>query len=232
MPRRGNEERRHVARELHDSVGQILAAINMKSSFVQAESHRLSPETARRVADNIPLTDEAMKQVRTISHLLHPPLLDEAGLASALRCYIDGFSERSQIEVTLEIPATFSGLSEEMELSIFRVVQECLTNIHRHAGSPTAAIRITQNEACLRIEIEDAGKGIPPERESLLGLSAHTGVGLRGMRERLRQLGGTLQIQSIGHGTQVIATLPVAPTPVVPPPEVDGAGLRRRLMAR
>ena len=192
----------------------------MNSSFVQAESPRLSPETARRLADNISLTDEAMKQVRTISHLLHPPLLDEAGLASALRCYIDGFSERSQIEVALEIPATLSGLSEEMELSIFRVVQECLTNIHRHAGSPTAAIRITQNEACLRIEIEDAGKGIPPERESLLGLSAHTGVGLRGMRERLRQLGGTLQIQSIGHGTQVIATLPVARPPVVAPPEV------------
>jgi len=219
-----DEERRHVARELHDSVGQILTAISINSSFVQTESYRLSPETARRVADNISLTDEAMKQVRTISHLLHPPLLDEAGLASALRCYIDGFSERSRIEVTLKIPETFSGLSKDMELSIFRVVQECLTNIHRHAGSPTAAIRITQDEACLRVEIEDAGKGIPPERESLLRLSAHTGVGLRGMRERLRQLGGTLQIQSIGHGTQVIATLPVARTPVAPPPEGDDTG--------
>jgi len=219
-----DEERRHVARELHDSVGQILAAISMNSSFVQAESHRLSPETARRVADNISLTDDAIKQVRTISHLLHPPLLDEAGLASALRCYIDGFSERSKIEVTLEIPERFSGLSKEMELSVFRVVQECLTNIHRHAGSPTAAIRITQDEACLRVEIEDAGKGIPPEKESLLRLSAHTGVGLRGMQERLCQLGGTLQIQSNGHGTQVVATLPVARTPIVPPPEVDGTG--------
>ena len=219
-----DEERRHVARELHDSVGQILAAISMNSSFVQAESHRLSPETARRVADNISLTDDAIKQVRTISHLLHPPLLDEAGLASALRCYIDGFSERSKIEVTLEIPERFSGLSKEMELSVFRVVQECLTNIHRHAGSPTAAIRITQDEACLRVEIEDAGKGIPPEKESLLRLSAHTGVGLRGMQERLRQLGGTLQIQSNGHGTEVIAILPVARTPIVPPPEVDGTG--------
>ena len=151
-------------------------------------------------------------------------MLDEAGLASALRCYIDGFSERSKIDVTLEVPETFSGLSKEMELSIFRVVQECLTNIHRHAGSPTAAIRITQDEACLRVEIEDAGRGIPPEKESLLILSAHTGVGLRGMQERLRQLGGTLQIQSNGHGTQVIATLPVARTPIVPPLEVDGTG--------
>jgi hypothetical protein len=111
-----------------------------------------------------------------------------------------------------------------MELSVFRVVQECLTNVHRHAESPTAAIRITQDEACLRVEIEDAGKGIPPERRSLFRLSAHTGVGLRGMRERLRQLGGTLQIQSNGHGTHVIATLPVARTPAVPPPKAVGRG--------
>jgi len=204
-----DEERRHVARELHDSVGQILAAISMNSSFVQAESHRLSPETARRVAENVSFTDEAIKQVRTISYLLHPPLLDEAGLASALRCYIDGFSERSKIEVTLEIPQTFAGLSKEMELSIFRVVQECLTNIHRHAGSPTAGIRIVQDEACLRVEIEDRGKGIPAEKESVFGSAAHSGVGLRGMRERLRQFGGTLQIQSNGEGTRVTAMLPV-----------------------
>jgi len=198
-----------AARELHDSVGQILAAISMNSSFVQAESHRLSPETARRVAENVSFTDEAIKQVRTISYLLHPPLLDEAGLASALRCYIDGFSERSKIEVTLEIPQTFAGLSKEMELSIFRVVQECLTNIHRHAGSPTAGIRIVQDEACLRVEIEDRGKGIPAEKESVFGSAAHSGVGLRGMRERLRQFGGTLQIQSNGEGTRVTAMLPV-----------------------
>jgi signal transduction histidine kinase len=136
---------------------------------------------------------------------------------------VEGFSERSKIVAKLDIPQSFTGLSKEMELSIFRVVQECLTNIHRHAGSPTAAIRITQDDACLRVEIEDAGKGIPPEKESLFILSAHTGVGLRGMRERLRQLGGTLQIQSNGHGTQVIATLPVTRTPVVAPPEVVGS---------
>src|SRR6202035_3512536 len=99
---------------------------------------------------------------------------------------------------------------------IFRVVQECLTNIHRHAGSPTAAIRIAQDGAYLRVEIEDAGKGIPPEKQSLFRLSARTGVGLRGMRERLRQLGGTLQIQSNGHGTQVIEILPVVRTEAVP----------------
>jgi len=219
-----DEERRRIARELHDSVGQLLAAVSMNSALVEAESHKLSPEAAKRVHENAAMVEEATKEIRTISHLLHPPLLDEAGLASALHCYVEGFSERSRIVAKLDIPQSFEGLSKEMELCIFRVVQECLTNIHRHAGSPTAAIRITQDGAYLRVEIEDAGKGIPPEKQSLFRLSARTGVGLRGMRERLRQLGGTLQIQSNGHGTQVIATLPVARTPVVAPPEVVGSG--------
>jgi signal transduction histidine kinase len=204
-----DEERRSIARELHDSVGQLLAAIGMNSAFVEAESHKLSPEAAKRVSENAALITEASKQIRTISHLLHPPLLDEAGLASALQCYVEGFSERSKINARLDIPQVFAGLSKEMELSIFRMVQECLTNIHRHAGSSTAAIRITQDEACLRVEIEDAGKGIPPAKEAALGSSAQEGVGLRGMRERLRRLAGTLQIQSNGTGTRVIAILPV-----------------------
>ena len=108
----------------------------------------------------LPMVEEASRQIRTISHLLHPPLLDEAGLASALHWYVEGFSERSKIDAKLDIPESLEGLSKETELSIFRVVQECLTNIHRHAGSPTAAIRIAKDEACLRVEIEDAGKGI------------------------------------------------------------------------
>jgi signal transduction histidine kinase len=135
-------------------------------------------------------------------------LLDEAGLASALRWYVDGFSERSKIDAKLDIPESFEGLSKEMELSVFRVVQECLTNIHRHADSPTAAIRIAQDEACLRVEIEDAGKGIPPDKRSGVKALGHTGVGLRGMQERLRLLGGTLQIQSNDRGTRVTAILP------------------------
>jgi signal transduction histidine kinase len=204
-----DEERRHIARELHDSVGQLLAAISMNSAVVEAESHKLSPDAAKRLSENAAMVGEASKQIRTISHLLHPPLLDEAGLASALRWYVEGFSERSKIDAKLDIPRDFAGLSKEMELAIFRVVQECLTNIHRHAGSPTAGIRIIQGDACLRVEIEDAGKGIPPEKESIFGSSAQTGVGLRGMRERLRQSGGTLQIQSNGHGTRVTAILPV-----------------------
>jgi signal transduction histidine kinase len=211
-----DEERRRIARELHDSVGQLLAAVSMNSAFVAAESHKLSPDAAKRLSENAVMVAEASKEIRTISHLLHPPLLDEAGLASALRWYVEGFSERSKIDAKLDIPQGFAGLSKEMELSIFRVVQECLTNIHRHASSPTAGIRVTQDEACLRVEIEDAGKGIPPEKESAFVLSARAGVGLRGMRERLRQLGGTLQIQSNGHGTRVTAILPAPRMASVP----------------
>ncbi|HEY3974949.1 MAG TPA: response regulator [Candidatus Sulfotelmatobacter sp.] len=211
-----DEERRRIARELHDSVGQLLAAISMNSASVEAESHKLSPNVARRVAENAAMVQEASKQIRIISHLLHPPLLDETGLASALRWYVEGFSERSKIDTKLDIPQAFEDLSKEMELSIFRVVQECLTNIHRHAGSPTAGIRITQDKACVRIEIEDAGKGIAFEKQLALQSSAHTGVGVRGMRERLRRLGGTLQIYSKGQGTRVTAVLPVAHASIVP----------------
>jgi signal transduction histidine kinase len=209
MTRLQDEERRRIARELHDSVGQLLAAITMNSAVVEEESRKLSPDTAKRVSENAALVEEASKQIRTISHLLHPPLLDEAGLASALRWYVDGFSERSKIDSKLHIPESFEGLSREMELSIFRVVQECLTNIHRHADSPTAAIRIAQDEACLRVEIEDAGKGIPPDERSEHKALSHSGVGLRGMQERLRLLGGTLQIQSDSRGTRVTAILPI-----------------------
>jgi signal transduction histidine kinase len=204
MTRLQDEERRRIARELHDSVGQLLAAIAMNAVVVDAESQKLSPDAAKRLSENADLVGEAGKQIRTISHLLHPPLLDEAGLASALHWYVEGFSERSKIEAKLDIPQGFVGLSKEMELSVFRVVQECLTNIHRHASSPTAAIRIAQDEACLRVEIEDAGKGIPPEKRS-----GFTGLGLRGLRERLRLLGGTLHIQSNDRGTRVTAVLPV-----------------------
>jgi signal transduction histidine kinase len=207
-----DEERRHIARELHDSVGQLIAAISMNSSFVEAECDRLSPGAAKRLTENATMVEEIRKEIRTISHLLHPPLLEEAGLASALHCYVEGFSERSKIDAKLDISSGFGRLPEEMELSIFRVVQECLTNIHRHAGSPTAVIRLIQDKACVKVEIEDAGRGIPPEKQMALQSSVQSGVGFRGMRERLRRLGGTLQIYSGDRGTRVTAILPVVHT--------------------
>jgi PAS domain S-box-containing protein len=205
-----DEERRRIARELHDSVGQLLAAIGMNIGIVQAQAHKLDDKGARAVSDNYMLVEQVSREIRTISHLLHPPLLDLAGLASAIRWYVDGFSERSKIKVELEIPADFGRLPSEIEIAVFRVVQECLTNIHRHSGSPTATIRIHPEGEQLIIEVRDNGKGIAPEKQRELSTSTVGGVGFSGMRERLRLLGGKLDVQSGQTGTVVLATLKVA----------------------
>jgi PAS domain S-box-containing protein len=204
-----DEERRRLARELHDSVGQILAAIGMNIGVVQAQAHKLDSVAANALLGNAQLLHQASNEIRTLSHLLHPPLLEIAGLASALRWYVDGFSERSKIKVDLEIPSSFSRLPDDVELAIFRIVQECLTNIHRHSGSETAVIRIQQEGNRLMIRVQDYGKGISlPKQLELVGAS-RSGVGFRGMRERLRHLGGTLEVQSDGTGTVVSAVLVV-----------------------
>jgi PAS domain S-box-containing protein len=202
-----DEERKRLARELHDSVGQILAALSMNIAVIQAQSNKLDSIGARAVLENAQLVQQVSSEIRTLSHLLHPPLLEIAGLASALRWYVDGFSERSSIKVDLDIPEDFVRLPEDLELAIFRVVQECLTNIHRHSGSATAAIKIQQQGSFLTIRVEDYGKGIPAQKQRELIGSGRGGVGFGGMRERLRQLGGSLEIQSNGNGTVIIATL-------------------------
>ena len=164
---------------------------------------------ARAVSDNARLVEQVSSEIRTISHLLHPPLLDVAGLASALRWYVDGFSERSRIKVDLEIPADLGRLPSDMEIAIFRIVQECLTNIHRHSESPTATIHVYQEGEYLIVQVGDRGKGIPAEKQQELE-AGRGGVGFGGMRERVRQLGGTLEIRSQGSGTVVSATLRVS----------------------
>ncbi|MGA8764324.1 MAG: ATP-binding protein [Candidatus Sulfotelmatobacter sp.] len=204
-----DEERRQIARELHDSVGQLLAALSMNISIVRSQSHKLDSAGARAVSENAAMVEQISTEIRTISHLLHPPLLDVAGLASALRWYVDGFSERSKIKVALDIPDEFRRLSNEMELAIFRMVQECLTNIHRHSGAAAATIRVRQEDQSVLVEVQDEGKGISREKQWELRSSGRSGVGLRGMRERLRQLSGTLDIRSTGKGTAVIAMLPL-----------------------
>jgi len=207
-----DDERRRIARELHDSVGQMLAALGMNLAVVGTEIERLTKITST-VNDSAALVQELSREVRTISHLLHPPLLDEAGLASALRWYVEGFAQRSKIEVDLEFPVDFGRLPRESETAIFRTVQECLTNIHRHSESPTATIRIAASDNHVRVEVEDRGKGIPPEKQSEMTSTGTPGVGIRGMRERLRQLGGSLDIHSNGKGTLIVAQLPVTATP-------------------
>jgi len=204
-----DEERRRIARELHDSVGQTLAALSMNLTTVRADIERLK-KTAGTLADSEALVEEMTKEVRTISHLLHPPLLDEAGLASALRWYIEGFAQRSKIQVDLELPEDFDRLSQESETTIFRMVQEALTNIHRHSGSKLAKVRISRSESDVRVEVEDRGKGMTIAKQEELASIGTPGVGIRGMRERMRQLGGNLEIKSNGEGTTVVAHLPLA----------------------
>lgn len=207
-----DEERRRIARELHDSVGQMLAALSMNLAGVRADIDLLTKTTAV-LTDSEDLVREMSKEVRTISHLLHPPLLDEAGLASALRWYVDGFAQRSKIEVDLDCPNDFGRLPRIVETAAFRLVQECLTNIHRHSGSPTAKIRLRHSDHQVTVEIEDKGKGIPADKLEEMASIGIPGVGITGMRERVRQLGGTLDIGSSGSGTTVRAHLPVSETP-------------------
>jgi signal transduction histidine kinase len=215
-----DEERRRIARELHDSVGQTLAALSMNLAAVGADIERLA-KTATTIADSTALVNDISSDIRTISYLLHPPLLDEAGLSSALTWYVKGFSERSKIDVDLRIPENFGRLSRDLETAIFRVVQECLTNIHRHSGSSVARILIEHSDGHVRVEVEDKGKGIPSQKraEIISSPSGTPGVGIRGMRERLRQLGGTLEIHSSGEGkgTRISARLPAT----APPPPVE-----------
>jgi signal transduction histidine kinase len=204
-----DDERRRIARELHDSVGQTLAALGMNLALARTDIERLANISAT-LGDSENLVREMSSEVRTISHLLHPPLLDEAGLSSALRWYVDGFAQRSHIRVDLDLPEDFGRLPGEMETAIFRVVQECLTNIHRHSESPIAKIYLRQRHDQVLVTIEDKGKGISPEKLEEMATSGTPGVGIRGMRERLRQLGGVVELESNGSGTVVTVRLPVA----------------------
>jgi len=204
-----DEERRRIARELHDSIGQMLAAVSMNLSAARADIDRLTKTTAT-LTDSEDLVQQMCKEVRTISHLLHPPLLDEAGLASALPWYTEGFARRSKISVNLDCPDDFGRIPREMETAVFRLVQECLTNIHRHSESPTAKIRLHRSNHEVVIQVEDKGKGIPSEKLGSMTSAGTPGVGITGMKERVRQLGGTLEISSDHSGTKIVARLPIS----------------------
>jgi len=205
-----DEERKRIARELHDSAGQLLSAIAINLGVLREQSQRLDAAGVKAISDTEILLDQVSSEVRTISHLLHPPLLDAVGLVSALRWYVDGFSERSKITVDLQIGDGVGRFNEEMEIAIFRIVQECLTNVHRHSGSKSATISVRRNGEHLQIKVEDTGKGIPPEKRREITEKGRSGIGFIGMRERLRQFGGFLDVQSQEGGTVVTATLKVA----------------------
>jgi two-component system NarL family sensor kinase len=204
-----DDERRRIARELHDGVGQLLAAIGMNVGVVARERDKLSPNAIRCVEENRTLVQQASDDIRTVSYLLHPPLLDEMGLRSALQWYIQGFTERSKIAAELELPADLERLPRDSELVVFRIAQECLTNIHRHAKSSSALVRLSNADGKLAMEVRDNGQGISQEVQATIASGKASGVGLRGMRERVAAIGGTFTIKSDGKGTSVLVSLPV-----------------------
>jgi PAS domain S-box-containing protein len=207
LMRAQDEERRRIARELHDSAGQILAALGMSVGGLKIIGNHDSAQFLKTIKETEDLIQDLTREIRTTSYLLHPPLLDEVGLLSAIRWYTDGLSERSGLRIELNAPDKFERLAPETELAIFRLVQECLTNIHRHSGSKTAVIRIVRERDKVCVQVVDHGRGISPERLAEVQSRA-VGVGVSGMRERVRQCQGELTIDSNTLGTRITATFP------------------------
>jgi signal transduction histidine kinase len=203
-----DEERRRIARDLHDSTGQVLALLSMNLNALETEAKGLNPEICKAIAENAEIVNQVSNELRTISYLLHPPLLDEMGLLSALRWFAEGFEQRSGIKVSLELDQDFGRVSRDLETAIFRLVQESLTNIHRHAESATATIRLGQSAGCVTLQIEDHGRGIAPEKLTEIASTGLAGVGLRGMRERVENFKGEFEIDSNEKGTCIRIVVP------------------------
>ena len=204
-----DDERRRLARDLHDSLGQILSAIKMNLSYLARDTSHMDERGRNAVTESRELIDSCIKEVRTLSHLLHPPMLDEVGLLPAIRWFVNGFSQRSGIDVKLDLPATLQRFPIELEIAIFRVVQETLTNVHRHSGSPTAIVTLDVEDSQVHLKVVDQGRGIPPQALAVRQEDSSIGIGLLGMRERMRQLGGQLEIGSSVRGTAIHVTLPL-----------------------
>jgi signal transduction histidine kinase len=193
---------------LHDSAGQYLAAIQMNLSALLRPNSGFSDEAHARLSDSMEIAKLCTSEIRTMSYLLHPPLLDETGLKSAITWYVEGFAERSGIRVDVDVPETLGRLPVEIETALFRVVQQSLANIHRHSGSLAGFIRISLDADAVRVEIRDEGRGISPE--VLVGFHSGSrllGVGMAGMRERIRAMGGTFEVHSSDQGASIQATL-------------------------
>jgi PAS domain S-box-containing protein len=199
-------ERRRVARELHDTTAQHLAALGMNLSVIEQLVGDDSAKITRLLVDSQTLVERATQEIRTTTYLLHPPLLEAAGLAGAIRDYADGFARRSGLKIAVAVPDDFPRLPRDVELALFRVVQEGLANVRRHSGSATASIRLEKAAALVTLEVRDAGTGIPEEKLARLrNQTGELGVGIAGMHERLHQLGGRLDIESGASGTAVRA---------------------------
>ena len=217
-----DEERRRVARDLHDITGQKLALQSMAlSRLLNQDAPKLDAESERTLSECVTLNKEISEEIRTLSYVLHPPLLDELGLASAAKWYAQGFEQRTGIHIDVDVSADFLRLPPDVEVTLFRIIQESLTNVHRYSGSPTASVHVKASFSDIKLQIRDSGRGMKPESpKPLHGAEAVLGVGIQGMKERMRQLGGKLEITSQpNHGTIVTATLPLANVRVSAPPE-------------
>jgi two-component system, NarL family, sensor kinase len=205
-----DDERRHIARELHDSLGQYLSVLSMNVGMLSRTVGGLSDQQKGMFAETAQLLENCLREVRTVSYLMHPPMLDEVGLLPALEWYAAGFSERSEIQVKIDAAKDLRRLPKTLDMALFRITQEALTNVYRHSGSRTATILLKENESAIVLEIADQGTGI--EGTLLTGIEGGDGmaggVGIRGMRERMRDLGGMLKVVSDKNGTVVRASVP------------------------
>jgi PAS domain S-box-containing protein len=205
-----DEERRRIARELHDTTAASLVALSMNLSVVDKCSATLDAEGRTALSQGAALARQISREIRTVAYLLHPPLMHDLGLAAALHWYVEGFSERSGVKVSVDVPGDLAGLPPEVEAPLFRVVQECLSNVHRHSGSPGAVVRIRLQPTEIELEVSDQGKGVAPETlEAGSQAASHVGLGIVGMRERMQEIGGHLEVQAGHNGTTVRAFLPL-----------------------
>jgi len=205
-----DEERRHIGRELHDVLAQSVMAVNLDLAQVARSSVPLDKQAKKALSEARGLLGEMSREIRTLSYLMHPPVLDELGLASAIQEYATGFSERSGITLELDIQSGFGRLPQEAETALFRIVQESLANIQRHSASPTARIDLRAVNSSIELHVSDQGRGMQRlTSERGRGVGTRLGVGILGMRERMAQLGGRLEVESTSSGTTVRATIPL-----------------------
>jgi two-component system, NarL family, sensor kinase len=206
-----DNERRRIARDLHDSLGQLLTAVKMNVAYLGRNALTLDECGRKVLAESKELVDTSLQEVRTLAHLLHPPMLDEMGLLPAIRWFVSGFSQRSGIDVQLELPESLRRLRADLETAAFRVIQESLTNVHRHSRASAAKVRFTTNNSELNLVVHDNGHGIDStELQKFREARGDVGIGITGMRERIRELGGTLSICSDQSGTTLSVRVPAA----------------------
>jgi two-component system sensor histidine kinase UhpB len=204
----GDEERRRIARDLHDNAGQTLTAVGLNLAAIERETKEVAPDVASTAAESRTLVKQLIEEIRTLSYLLHPPLLEESGLIGAISWLADGITKRSKIDVKLELADEIGRLPQDLELAVFRIVQECLANVYRHSGSKSATIRLDRDSQKFMLQVKDEGRGMSPQQLSALQTSG-SGVGLRGIQERIRPFSGSFDIQSDRNGTRIEVRFPL-----------------------